>query len=476
MESSLKRRRVKGYSPGTPFWDGYFLRRKYDILANLPIDVFARVILVFSPDELTDICLTSKTIYTKICQERFKMPYMTKWMHELALGLLDSIENHRQEYIQRWLNSVKNSILDKEDLLAHVTQYGGVKTFKKILSLGVDITSGENIALINAVNANHLTMVKILLKRGADPSVDDNYCLELASANGNEKMVKLLLSLPTTNPGPSTIRDAVRSGCIAVVKLLLEDGRVNPGANDNSAINVACWLGHSSILKLLLKDPRTDPSDGNNVILLTAVERGYYRIVRRLLMDPRVDPSDNHNPAIIAAANHGNAPILELLLKDGRADPKIMNSAPLSFAAILGHYKIVKILLKDGRADPSVNNNRAIRDAAWGGHTGIVYLLLADKRVDPTAEDNYVLKIAISRRYHLMVKTLLRDDRIDLNVALNHAACKGRLYIVKMIVKINIWRKNPVKLNVTKQTRLKVRSQNYRRKFMKIYRIIRDLF
>jgi ankyrin repeat protein len=54
------------------------------------------------------------------------------------------------------------------------------------------------------------------------------------------------------------------NGYVEVVKLLLNEPRVDPSADDNCAIRLASKNGHFEVVKLLLNDPRGDPSAYNN--------------------------------------------------------------------------------------------------------------------------------------------------------------------------------------------------------------------
>lgn len=57
----------------------------------------------------------------------------------------------------------------------------------------------------------------------------------------------------------SMLEYAARNGYVDDVKLLLNDGKVNPGAKENCAIKKASENGHSEIVRLLLRDIRTYP-------------------------------------------------------------------------------------------------------------------------------------------------------------------------------------------------------------------------
>ncbi|ORY43005.1 hypothetical protein BCR33DRAFT_717732 [Rhizoclosmatium globosum] len=82
-----------------------------------------------------------------------------------------------------------------------------------------------------------------------------------------------------------------------LVKLFLEDERINPAVNNNRALRIAARNNHAHVVSLLLQDPHVDPSDCWDV-LREAAEFCRTDIVRILLANPRVDPGIHNNAAI----------------------------------------------------------------------------------------------------------------------------------------------------------------------------------
>jgi len=160
-----------------------------------------------------------------------------------------------------------------------------------------------------------------------------------------------------------------------VVRMMLTDPRVDPGANDNIAIWMASQYGYTEIVKLLLADPRVDPGARENVAIWMASQYGYTEVVRLLLADPRVDPSTHDNIAIRWASEYGYTEVVKLLLADPRVDPDANNNEAIRWASSYGHTEVVRLLLADPRVDPGANNNEAIQSASYHGYTEIVRLL-----------------------------------------------------------------------------------------------------
>lgn len=111
--------------------------------------------------------------------------------------------------------------------------------------------------------------------------------------------------------------DAVESGNTEKVKQFLS---IDPSYKDNLLIRRASALGFYDIVKLLLQDPRVDPGAYANEAIRMAVNGKHPRVVNLLLEDSRVNPADYHNQALRIAIASGNEEITDLLLSDSRVD------------------------------------------------------------------------------------------------------------------------------------------------------------
>mgnify|MGYP003340515310 CR=1 FL=1 len=80
------------------------------------------------------------------------------------------------------------------------------------------------------------------------------------------------------------IQCAAEYGHLEVVRLLLQDSRVDPSANDNKATISASQMKHLFVVNLLLADSRVDPSARGN----EALKRSNKPIRRLLLRHPQV--------------------------------------------------------------------------------------------------------------------------------------------------------------------------------------------
>ena len=126
--------------------------------------------------------------------------------------------------------------------------------------------------------------------------------------------------------GRTLLHYAAIGGHVEIVKLLLEDPRVDVRAVDRekfSALQLAADLGHVEVVKLLLEDPRVD---------VRAVDKDGWS-------------------ALHFAASSGHDEMVSLLLEDkadGNAKTKKGNT-PLHLAASSNHHKVVRMLLDNPR-------------------------------------------------------------------------------------------------------------------------------
>jgi hypothetical protein len=62
-----------------------------------------------------------------------------------------------------------------------------------------------------------------------------------------------------------------------------QNREVDPSARNNLPLRRACMKGYNIIVRLLLNDTRVNPSDGDNESLVNAVKANNTKIVRMLM-------------------------------------------------------------------------------------------------------------------------------------------------------------------------------------------------
>jgi ankyrin repeat protein len=175
-----------------------------------------------------------------------------------------------------------------------------------------------------------------LLKKGTmDTSVGDKYGqtpLSWAARHGHEAVVKLLLDTGKVEAhskedthGQTPLSWAAENGHEAVVKLLLNTGKVEADSKDNYGQTPLSWAarnGHEAVVKLLLDTGKVE-----------------------------ADSKDNYGQTPLSwAARNGHEAVVKLLLDTGKVEANSKEGTygrtPLSWAAENGHEAVAKLLRK----------------------------------------------------------------------------------------------------------------------------------
>jgi hypothetical protein len=181
----------------------------------------------------------------------------------------------------------------------------------------------------------------------------------------------------------------IRTKNVDAFKLALSTGNINLGANNNQLIIEACNAGHVEIVKLLLNDPKVDPSAHFNKALFDVCESSGadLEIIDMLIKHPKVNPSIGK--VIYAAARNSDWHVIDLILRHPKADPSIDDNEAIIEASKVAYCDSVVIrLMEDPRVNPSARNNEAFMSAIWNGHYITAIVLLRDPRVDPFVSEN----------------------------------------------------------------------------------------
>jgi len=225
-------------------------------------------------------------------------------------------------------------------------------------------------------------------------------------------------------------------GHVEVVRLLLDDGRVEPEfvqvidrmetkskallqifalyLNDRrySRRRLKHYVG-TPLLKIALRHIRGDIDAEGLDALFRAVEERLIDDIALLLSDKRIDPngigrhkktalecslqsmgwgwedeskisklllaSERIDPNVNISELNLNPSAISILLDDGRIDPTGLLNAAVRHSDV----KLVKRLLEDSQDDPAAENSKVLVEAVKTGNTGIIKLLIADGRADP---------------------------------------------------------------------------------------------
>ncbi|ORY48327.1 hypothetical protein BCR33DRAFT_735786 [Rhizoclosmatium globosum] len=223
-------------------------------------------------------------------------------------------------------------------------------------------------------------------------AIKHSICTPLVGCLRIKSVLAHLLKDPTFDPSCNSSRilmwtfyegkEVSMQRAFETFKLLFEDGREDPTANNNEAFIMTCTYDHEEIVSLFLKNKSLDPSANSNEALKTACRLGNPNVTRCLLNDPLVDPTTVPD-IILSTLQFGiNRRCIPVLLKDPRIDPGFMNNAALAVAAFHDYLPAATLLLADPRVDPMDNKGRALINSVLLGRLNVFRLLYASPRVD----------------------------------------------------------------------------------------------
>ncbi|KAJ3207398.1 hypothetical protein HDU67_007504 [Dinochytrium kinnereticum] len=336
------------------------------------------------------------------------------------------------------------------NMILRVTCEGGspeaVKALLQDPRTDPEDTDGDH-PLAIACQLGRRDIVKILLADSRTRVAQRS--LQLLLLAMDPKIIKALLRHPNFDiamAGPPGLTFHVSAGNIKAVKVLLSDSRINPGADENSALYQAVVHCHKEIVKLLLSDQRVNAADANNRAIISARSA---EILEFLLKRPEVRPSARENILFLHLLHDWDGPVdigsktlvkltmkdvprmicppsltnpsvtnitkmMDMLLSDPRFNPVTPLNLPVRLAAKFGNFTVVKRLLEFPGIHPGANENEALKCACAVRSLSTVQLLLADKRVNPADNDMEALSIACMPRPDIrVVRELLKGPRIN---------------------------------------------------------------
>ncbi|CAG8000110.1 unnamed protein product [Penicillium olsonii] len=150
---------------------------------------------------------------------------------------------------------------------------------------------------------------------------------------------------------------AALHGHEAVVKVLLETGKVNIDSKDAEGRTALFWAaanGHDAVVKLLI-DQSADPNSRDLIgwsILFLPAANGHSSVVEQLLATEQVDvnsrDAEGRTPLYMAAAK-GHEDVVNILINYGKVDlgSKDCQGRSLSYWPMVNGYRKVKQMLLD---------------------------------------------------------------------------------------------------------------------------------
>ncbi|KAJ5735569.1 uncharacterized protein N7483_000694 [Penicillium malachiteum] len=227
--------------------------------------------------------------------------------------------------------------------------------------------------------------------------------LGIAAAAGLDDLVKMILENPY--PTRTAIADAARGGHMSTLKILVQDGRLDPNQPDKmgwAALHYAVYYGMMDMLQFLLgvecirPDFRSDDRlGGNHTPFSEAAQHGDIKMMKILMRTRKVSAHyitwSSWTP-LHHAAYAGSAKAVCFLLAQGvQIDQHDENfPSPFALAAAGGYLDVMRILHSTGKVDIESlgqEDRTPLSYAAGGGNPEAVAFLLA-KGVNPDPKDS----------------------------------------------------------------------------------------
>ena len=278
---------------------------------------------------------------------------------------------------------------------------GDEKTMELLLNAGVDANSnhyGTTPTIILAASHANGNMIKTLLGFSTvDVNVRDelgNTAIAKAVKQGNNHIVKLLLSTDKVEVNATLLRQAIWEGNEETVRLLIDHNKFDVNAiedvryRNSTALFCAARNRRKGVMKLLLGTEDVDVNakdEEGNTALQEATRRGYCDVVEVMLTSEKVDVNakdDDGNTALHEAASRGYSDIVEVMLTSETIDVNtkaVTGWTPLMCAAFHGEIAVVKLLLANPKVDcgaEGMSKDTALTLATLRGHQDVVELLV----------------------------------------------------------------------------------------------------
>ncbi|WP_188153322.1 ankyrin repeat domain-containing protein [Wolbachia endosymbiont of Pentalonia nigronervosa] len=307
-----------------------------------------------------------------------------------------------------------------------------------------------NSSLVVAINEGNINLVKKLIEQGADFNVKDNRDmtpLQLAAKNDHLSIVKYLIEEKGVNS--SNIFDAVESGCLGLVRYLVDKGiDINTrGSYGSTLLHLAALNGKLEIVRYLVERGAnlSFSDDSGKIPLEVAHDKSiidFLKQARRRL-----------NEGLISVTREGNFYLVKELIEKG-ADINIESNKKcesgwtlLHIATYYNHLNVVQYLVEKGAnfnaKDSSYYGYIPMHYAAERGHLDILkYFINEGAYINTEGERGWTLLHIATYYNHLNVVQYLVEKGANFNAKdsyygytpMHYAAERGHLDILKYFI------------------------------------------
>eukprot|EP01117_Protostelium_nocturnum_P003805 TRINITY_DN15066_c0_g1_i1.p1 TRINITY_DN15066_c0_g1~~TRINITY_DN15066_c0_g1_i1.p1 ORF type:complete len:359 (-),score=74.09 TRINITY_DN15066_c0_g1_i1:185-1150(-) len=278
-----------------------------------------------------------------------------------------------------------------------------------------DVFKFNNRYLIDAIDNSNVEAVKFLLTRkGIDPSQSifvgksedfsgEIYAIVQAGGCKNIEIVRELLDrgVDASVEGNEAIKIAVYDGSLDIVKLLVQDKKVYDRA-DSELLKLVVAKNYVEVASQIIKPHLC--GDGYYPYLTKAVEEGNIEMFKLFMDRPKIDGNLRLTNILSLAANGGHHKMVDYMLNLHKIPP---HGDAMKRPAELGYHEVVELFLKDGRASP----DGALLSAACNGHHKVVEILLMDERIDPTIDDDACIRTANIFNHDKVIELLYKHPK-----------------------------------------------------------------
>ena len=413
-------------------------------------------------ESMTPLCLAVENGCLVILDFVLKFhPDVSNESNQNALSMAIRKEGEKEEILKRLLEygfSVKPEDAFNREITSCVIRNGFVRVAEEIFQYATDTLLEFNLMPLHlATIFKQIEMAKILLKHGADVNAKDKVgrsSIYFATANSDYGMFKLFLAHDAVVKDPCELLHlAAKSGCLEIVKTLLEcgcdvDSRDDRGRtvlhNTNFSLEPlritpffprylkSLRLSadevdtHSRIAEyLLMKGATVDARDNNGETPLhIAAHDGLDRIVEVLIRHQAdVNSYDKYaDTALDRAVRFGRLNLTRILLEAGAEVNFILRQlngkpSPLHLAVKIGDKELVKLLLNYGaNANAVCKEGAAIHMAVQSKvDLDLLRILLEHCAIDAYCGEGSALHLAAQYCLKDMVEILL-EHGADINM------------------------------------------------------------
>ena len=145
---------------------------------------------------------------------------------------------------------------------------------------------------------------------------------------------------------PFTFEIFAQNANLEAMKFMVEQGYINPGDNNTSAIIYSCEKGNLEIAHFLLENG-ADPNFSNYLPMFFACSNGHIDIVNELVSYGADANALQDTPCVIAL-RHGHKDIFKLLYETYGANPHTQNNVILKEACLRNNVSVIYLFLELG--------------------------------------------------------------------------------------------------------------------------------